>query len=60
MRSTIHRTAHQNIIQVIKLRRVSWVGHVAHRGERRGAYTVLAGRPDVKRPPGRPGHRWEK
>jgi len=29
-------------------------------GERRGAYTVLAGRLVGKTLPGRPGHRWEK
>ena len=30
-----------NIIHVIKLRRMRWVGHVAHMGERRGVYRVL-------------------
>jgi hypothetical protein len=30
-----------NIVQVIKSRTMSWVGHAAHMGERRGAYTVL-------------------
>ena len=29
-----------NIVQVIKLRRVRWTGHVAHMGERRGVYRV--------------------
>jgi hypothetical protein len=28
-------------------------------GERRGAYRVLVGKPEGKRPLGRPGHRWE-
>ena len=28
-------------------------------GERRGAYRVLAGKPEGKRPPGRPRSRWE-
>ena len=32
-----------NIIQVIKLRRIRWLGHVAHMGERKGAYRVLMG-----------------
>jgi hypothetical protein len=59
MRSTIYHTPQQSIIQVIKSRRVSEVGHVAHKWERRGAYIVLAGRPDGKRPLGRPDHRWE-
>ena len=30
-----------NIIQVMKSRRMRWVGHVVHMGERRGAYRVL-------------------
>jgi len=36
-----------------------WVGHVAHMRERRGAYTVLVGKPEAKRPLGRPRCRWE-
>jgi hypothetical protein len=28
-------------------------------GERKGAYRVLMGKPEVKRPLGRPRHRWE-
>jgi hypothetical protein len=28
-------------------------------GERRGAYRVLVGKPEGKRPLGRPRHRWE-
>jgi hypothetical protein len=43
-----------NIIQVIKSRRIKWAGHVAHMGERSGAYRVLVGKPDGKRPLGRP------
>jgi hypothetical protein len=35
-----------NIIQVIKLRRMCWVGHVARIGEKRGAYRILVGRPE--------------
>ena len=34
-----------NIIQVIKSRRMKWVGHVACRVDRRGAYSVLVGKP---------------
>jgi hypothetical protein len=47
-----------NIIQVIKLRRMRWAGHVAQM-ERRGAYRVLVGKLEAKRPFGRPRHRWE-
>jgi ribosomal protein L35AE/L33A len=42
-----------NIIWMIKSRGMSWAGHVARIGERRGAYMVFVGRLDVKRPPGR-------
>jgi hypothetical protein len=44
-----------NIIRVIKLRRMRWAEHVAHMGEKRGAYRILVGR----RPLGRPRCRWE-
>jgi hypothetical protein len=48
-----------NIVRVIKSRRMRWAGHVAHMGEGRGAYRVLVGRPEDKRPLGRPRRRWE-
>jgi len=35
-----------------------WAGHVARVGERRGVYRVLVGKPEVKRPLGRPRRRW--
>jgi hypothetical protein len=44
---------------MIKWRRVRWVGLVAGMGERRGLYTVLVGKPEGKRPLGRPRRRWE-
>jgi hypothetical protein len=34
-------------------------GHVACIGDRRGVYSVLVGKPEGKRPLGRPRHRWE-
>jgi hypothetical protein len=34
------------------------VGHVARVGERRGAYRVLVGKSEEKRPLGKPRHRW--
>jgi hypothetical protein len=49
-----------NIIRVIKSRRMRWAGHVARMGEGRVAYKVLVGRPDEKRPLGRPTRRWQK
>jgi hypothetical protein len=39
-----------NIFRVIKTRRMSWAGHVARMGEKRGLYTVLVGKPEGKRP----------
>ena len=39
-----------NIICVIKLRRMRWVGHMGHMGERRVVYRVLVGKPEGKRP----------
>jgi hypothetical protein len=48
-----------NIVRVIKSRRMRWAGHVARIGEGRGAYRVLVGRPEGKRPLGRHRHRWE-
>jgi hypothetical protein len=47
------------IVRVIKSRRMRWAGHVACMGEGRGVYRVLVGRPEVKRPLGRPRCRWE-
>jgi hypothetical protein len=44
---------------VIKSRRLRWAGHVARVGEGRGVYRVLVGRPEGKRPLGRPRLRWE-
>jgi hypothetical protein len=48
-----------NIIRVIKSRRMRWPRHVACMGEGRGVYWVLVGRPEGKRPQGRPRHRSE-
>jgi hypothetical protein len=47
-----------NIVRAIKSRRMRWAGH-AHMGEGRGVYRVLVGRPEGKRPLGRPRCRWE-
>jgi hypothetical protein len=48
-----------NIVKVIKSRRIRWAGHVACMGEGRSVYKVLFGRPEGKRPLGRPRRRWE-
>jgi len=47
-----------NIVRVIKSRRMKWAGHVARMGEKRGVYRVLVGKPEGKRPLGRPRRRW--
>ena len=49
----------QNIVRVIKSRRMRWAGHVARMGERRGVCRGLLGKPEGKRPLGRRRHRWE-
>ena len=36
-----------------------WAGHVARVGARSGLYRVLVGKPEGKRPLGRPRRRWE-
>jgi hypothetical protein len=43
-----------NIIRMIKSRRMRWAGHVARMGETRKAYWTLVGKPEGKRPLGRP------
>jgi hypothetical protein len=48
-----------DIIRQVKSRRMKWAGHVARMGEERKLYKVLVGKPDGKRPLGRPRRRWE-
>ena len=48
-----------NIVRVVKSRRMRWAGHVSRMGEGRGVHRVLVGKPEGKRPLGRPRHRWE-
>jgi hypothetical protein len=47
-----------SIIRIIKSRRIRSVGHVARMGEKRNVYRLLVGKPDGKRPLGRPRCRW--
>jgi hypothetical protein len=42
---------------MIMPRRMRWAGHVARMGEKRNAYRILVGKPDGKRPLGRPRRR---
>jgi hypothetical protein len=48
-----------SIDRVIKARRIRRAGHVVRIGEVRGAYNILVGRPERRRPLGRPRRRWE-
>ena len=48
-----------NTIRSLKSRRLRWAGHVARMEQSRYAYRVLVGKPEGKRPLGRPRRRWE-
>jgi hypothetical protein len=47
-----------SIIRIITSGRMRWAGYVARIGEKRNVYTLLVGKPEGKRPLGRPRHRW--
>jgi hypothetical protein len=47
-----------SIIRIIKSRWMRWAGHVARMGKKRKAYRLLVGKPEGKRPLGRPWRRW--
>jgi hypothetical protein len=49
-----------DIIRQIKSRRMRWAGPVARMGEGRTLYRVLGGKPEGRRPLGRPRRRWEE
>jgi hypothetical protein len=46
-----------NIVRVVKSRRMRWAGHVARMGEETGVHRVMVGKPEGKRPLGRPRRR---
>jgi hypothetical protein len=46
-----------NIVRVVKSKIMRWAGHLARMGEERGVHRVLVGKPEGKRPLGRPRHR---
>ena len=46
-------------MRVVKSRRMRWPGHVARMGEGTGVHRVLVGKPEGKRPLGRPRSRWD-
>ena len=47
-----------NIVRVIKSRRMRWAGHVERMSEESRVYRVLVGKPEGRRPLGRPWRRW--
>jgi hypothetical protein len=47
-----------NIIRMMKSRGMRWGRHVVRMGEKRNAYKILMGKPEGKRPLGRPRRRW--
>jgi hypothetical protein len=47
-----------SIIRIIKSRRMRWAGHIARMDGKRNAYMLLMGKPEGKRPLGRPRRRW--
>jgi hypothetical protein len=48
-----------NIVRVVKSGRMRWMWYVACMGKERGVHRVLVGKPEGKRPLGKPGRRWE-
>jgi hypothetical protein len=46
-----------NIVRVVRSRRMRWAGHVVRMGEGRGVHGFLVGKPEGKRPLGRPRRR---
>jgi hypothetical protein len=43
-----------SISRIMKWRRMKWAGHVARMGEKRNLYRLIVGKPEGKRPLGRP------
>ena len=46
-------------MRIVKSRRLRWAGHVTRMGNERRAWKLLVGKPEGKRPVGRPRMRWE-
>jgi hypothetical protein len=47
-----------SVIRSIMSKRMRLAGHVARMGEKRNVYILLVGKPEGKRPLGRPRRRW--
>jgi hypothetical protein len=55
----LHDLYSPNVIRLIISRRMRWAGHVAHMGERIGAYRAVVEKPVGERPLRRPTRKWE-
>jgi hypothetical protein len=47
-----------SIIRIMKSKKIRWAVHVARMGKKRNAYSLLVGKPEGKKPLGRPRRRW--
>jgi hypothetical protein len=47
-----------NIIRMIKSSMMRWAGHIVRTGAKRNTYRILVGKPEGKRPLGKPRRRW--
>jgi hypothetical protein len=60
LHNELHKLYHSpDIIRRIKSRRLRWVGHVTHMGQKRNACRVLVGNPERRRPLGSHRCGWE-
>jgi len=59
VRGELRKLHNEELNDLYSSRKMRWAGHVARMGEKRGAYSVLVGKPEEKRPLGRPRRRWE-
>jgi hypothetical protein len=58
LQSVVIHFSSPSIIRIIKSKRMRWVGHETQMGGKRNAYRLLVGKPEGKRPLGRPRRRW--
>jgi hypothetical protein len=56
--TTVTNPLRQNIIRIMKSRRMRWAVYVARMREKRNAYRLLVGKPEGKRPLVKPRCRW--
>jgi len=52
------KTGFPSAVSLRQSRQMRWAGHIARMGEDRGVHRVLVGKPEGKRPLGRPRRRW--